>query len=83
MSRYHDSNASYGMAYGKGYAYGVFLQVWKIPEDEDNRKALELFGPDGEDMVVDSDSMFNMLTIKEATRLAAKYGFKLIPSRMR
>ena len=77
MSRFKKTNEGYGMAYGLDHATGLFIQIWKIPEDEDSFKALQLFGCDSDDLVIDKDEMFHHLNATEMIRAANCYGFTL------
>jgi hypothetical protein len=77
MSRIEKHTEGYGLAYGLDYATGLFIQVWKIPENEDDRKALQLFGCDSDDLVVDKDEMFHRINPSVMIRVANCYGFTL------
>jgi hypothetical protein len=77
MSRYQKGNKTHGLAWGNDRATGIFIQVWEIPKDEDNKKALDLFGPDGDDIVVDSDAMFTKLTISGMIDISKEYNLEL------
>lgn len=61
------------IAFGRDHAVGLFIQIWQIdpalPIDYLKNQ------PDGENIIVDKDEMFNELTIEEFTGLAFKHGF--------
>jgi hypothetical protein len=77
MSRFEKSNSTHGLAYGIDHACGLFVMVWKIPEDEHDRKGLEQFGPDSDDIVVDKDTLFSNLTIEELIDISRQYNLGL------
>lgn len=44
-----------GLAFGYDHALGEFLQIWKRPDDPEELRLIDTYGPDDEDMLVDED----------------------------
>ena len=60
----------YEVVYGWDKARGLFVQV------------VDLEDPDGADMVIDLDAMFDGLTITKAVKVARHYGAKRVLSNL-
>lgn len=74
MSRHEIWHTDKGIAFGHDHIFGLFLQLWHIPEDPDERKLQRQFGADPDEIIVDMDEQ-RKDTMDEMIKVAVSHGF--------
>ncbi len=78
MSRFVVIHEDKGLAFGIDHVCGEFLQIWRRPKEQEERRQQDLYGPDPEEMLVDKDPRFDKdFTYETMVKLITEHGFKL------
>lgn len=76
MARYELYHDDKGLSFGYDHVCGEYLQIWTRPEEPEERKLQDQFGPDPHEVIVDEDNMTGF-TKERMLELIEEHGFEL------
>ena len=74
MSWYEVYHKDKGLATGIDHIFGLFMQIWKVPEDVNEQLLQKKFGVNPDEIIADIDTQRGG-TIEEMIKVAVSHGF--------